>query len=55
MKAMSQVFASLFGTAALDPEAARARQIHRDWDRARAQATSPSEVEEIDAIFSRNL
>ena len=55
MKAMSKVFASMFHAEPLDAEAARVRQIHRDWDRARAQATTEAEREEIDAIFARNL
>lgn len=55
MKPIAKVFASLFGGPSLDIEASRSRQIHREWDRARAQALTPSEREEIDAIFSRNL
>lgn len=55
MKPIANVFASLFGSQPLDHEAARRRQIHREWDRQRAQAMTPSEREEIDAIFSRNL
>lgn len=30
-------------------------RIHREWDRQRAKAMSPSERDEIDAIFSRAL
>ena len=55
MKPISKVFASLFGSEHFDQDTARSRQIHREWDRQRAQALSPSEREEIDAIFSRNL
>jgi hypothetical protein len=55
MKPFTKVFASLFSHASLDPEAARRRQIHEEWDRQRANALSPSEREEIDAIFARNL
>lgn len=55
MKPFAQVFANLFGAESLDPETARNRQIHREWDRQRARATTPSELEEIDAIFARNL
>ena len=55
MKPFAKVFASLFGTESFDKESARSRQIHREWDRQRAQALSPAEREEIDAIFSRNL
>lgn len=29
--------------------------IHREWDRQRSRAMSPSELSEIDAIFGRNL
>jgi hypothetical protein len=55
MKPMAKVFASLFSSEPLDPETARRRQIHREWDRQRAAALTPAEREEIDAIFSRNL
>jgi len=55
VKPFAKVFASVFGTDTLDHESARSRQIHRDWDRQRALATSPSERAEIDAIFARNL
>lgn len=55
MKALANVFASMFGNQPLDHEQARSRQIHLEWDRQRANATSDSEREEIDAIFSRNL
>jgi hypothetical protein len=55
VKPFASVFASLFGSEPLDHEAARRRQIHREWDRQRAQALTPAEREEIDAIFSRNL
>jgi hypothetical protein len=30
-------------------------KIHREWDRQRARAMSPSERADIDAIFSRAL
>lgn len=55
MKALANVFASMFGSQPLDTESARSRQIHREWDRQRANAMSDAEREEIDAIFSRNL
>ncbi len=55
MKPFSKVFASLFGSEVFDQETARRRSIHREWDRQRASAMTPSELEEIDAIFSRNL
>ena len=52
---LAKVFTSLFGAESLDQESARRRDIHRDWDRLRAQASTPAEREEIDAIFSRSL
>ena len=55
MKPFAKVFASVFGTETLNQESIRSQQIHRDWDRQRALATSPSERAEIDAIFARNL
>lgn len=55
MKPLAKVFSSLFGAEALDQESARVRQVRREWDRMRAQALTPAEREEIDAIFSRNL
>ena len=45
----------MFGSEHLDSEAARHRQIHRESDRQRSRAASPSERAEIDAIFSRAL
>jgi hypothetical protein len=45
----------MFDNGSLDPEVARRRQIHREWDRQRALATSPSDRAEIDAIFARNV
>jgi len=55
VKPIAKVFASLFGSEPLDHEAARRRQIHREWDRQRASALTPQHREEIDAIFSRAL
>ena len=55
MKPFAKVIASMFDHGTLTPEDARRRQIHREWDRQRALATSPSERAEIDAIFARNL
>lgn len=52
---LAKVFTHLFGVEPLDQESARRRAIHRDWDRLRAQASTPAEREEIDAIFSRSL
>ena len=51
MKTLASIFASVF-----DREAGTGRNaIHREWDRQRARALSPSELAEIDAIFSRAL
>ena len=55
MKPFAKVFAAMFGTEPLDQESARNRQIHREWDRQRSNATSDADREEIDAIVSRNL
>ena len=55
MRPITKAFAALFGNESFDKETARSLQIHREWDRQRANAMSPSEREEIDAIFSRNL
>ncbi len=54
MKPFAKVFASLLGSG-VDQEMSTRRQIHREWDRQRANAMSPSERAEIDAIFSRHL
>lgn len=42
-------------TVQVTPEDARILEIHREWDKQRARATSPSEVAEIDAIFARAI
>lgn len=55
MRPFAKVFASMFGTSPLDHEAANRQQIHREWDRQRSLALTPSDRAEIDAIFSRNL
>ena len=49
------MFTTKLGRTPRDEEASVRRQIHREWDRQRAQALSPSERAEIDAIFSRHL
>lgn len=36
-------------------ENSRTRDIYREWDRQRANALTPSDLAEIDAIFSRHL
>lgn len=48
-------FAALFSTSSADAELEARRAIHREWDRQRALAISPSDRAEIDAIFSRAL
>ena len=30
-------------------------KLHREWDRQRSMARTPSELSEIDAIFARHL
>jgi hypothetical protein len=55
MKPFAKVFASLLRTDPIDDRGSARRQIHREWDRQRALAVSPSERAEIDAIFSRHL
>ncbi len=54
MKSFGKLFANLFDHST-DQEAGRRRQIYREWDRQRNQAMGPSDLAEIDAIFSRNL
>jgi len=50
MKIVTNLFANLFSspTKATD-------KVYREWDRQRAMAKSPSELSEIDAIFSRSI
>jgi hypothetical protein len=36
-------------------ERGASRSFYRDWDRARAEATSPNHRAEIDALFRRNM
>lgn len=55
MKPFARVFSTMFGTADLDNEGARRRDIHREWDKQRSLASTPGELAEIDAIFARNL
>ena len=51
MKAFTSLFANLFSNSATS----EAEKIYREWDRQRARAMSPSELSEIDAIFSRAI
>ena len=39
----------------LDTDARRQDKLTREWDRLRAQAVTPSERAEIDAIFARHI
>jgi hypothetical protein len=55
VKPFARVFANMFDHGTLDTEASRSRQIHQEWDRQRANALTPAERSEIDAIFGRNL
>lgn len=57
MNTIARFFAGLFGGAGfhgLTEEEYRNVQFNRAWDRARADANSPSELSEIDAIFARH-
>ncbi|CAB4857554.1 MAG: hypothetical protein F2793_00190 [Actinobacteria bacterium] len=55
MKPFAKVFASMFDRQPLDNSVAARRAIHREWDRQRANALTPADRAEIDAIFSRSL
>ena len=50
MKLFRNPFANLFTSPTKATE-----KIYREWDRQRAMAKSPSELSEIDAIFSRSI
>ncbi len=54
MKQLKSILSSIlsFGS---DAVADARSDIYREWDRQRARALSPSDREEIDAIFSRAL
>ena len=51
MKALARLFAIIVP----DIVTSEAEKIHIEWDRQRARAMSPSELSEIDAIFSRSI
>lgn len=51
MKALTRLFANLFD----NPVTSESQKIYREWDRQRAKALGPSDLAEIDAIFSRHL
>ena len=55
MRPFAKAFAHMFDRGAPDLEGDERRQIHREWDRQRENALSPSDRAEIDAIFSRHL
>ena len=55
MKPFAKVFASMFDRKPHDENKAARRAFHREWDRQRAIALTPSHRAEIDAIFSRSL
>lgn len=55
MKPFAQILASVFDREPQSRDAAKRRQIHREWDRQRARALTPADQAEIDAIFSRHL
>ena len=54
MKQFGSIFSSIFGTT-IDAETAERKRIYREWDRQRQAALNPSDLAEIDAIFSRAL
>lgn len=49
MKSLQRLFSGIFSPATSD-----GHKIYREWDRQRSRAMSPSELSEIDAIFSRH-
>ena len=51
MKAFTRLFENLFTKSATSDVA----KIYREWDRQRASAYGPTDLAEIDAIFSRHL
>lgn len=55
MKPFGTFFAHVFDRTAGDPQAASRRSIMREWERQRRSALGPSDLAEIDAIFSRHL
>ena len=55
MRHLRSIVHSLFGGIRQDEATTRRKQIYRDWDRERRNALTPSDLAEIDAIFSRAL
>lgn len=50
-----KAFARLFARIVPDFATSETEKIHREWDRQRSRAMSPSELSEIDAIFARHV
>lgn len=50
MKTLKRAFENLFTNTTSETE-----KIYRDWDYMRSKALGPSDLAEIDAIFSRHL
>ena len=55
MKHLGSIVNSLLGGIGQDEATTQRKQIYRDWDRERRNALTPSDLAEIDAIFSRAL
>ena len=55
MKHLGSIVHSLLGGMRRDEATTQRKQIYRDWDRERRNALTPSDLAEIDAIFSRAL
>lgn len=51
MKALARLFARIVP----DIVTSETEKMHREWDRQRSKAMSPSELSEIDAIFARHV
>lgn len=55
MKKIKSMLSGVFSTAKPKSEYWSTLRLRHEWDRQRARAKSPSELAEIDAIFSRAL
>ena len=55
MKHLGSIVHSLLGGLRQDEATTQRQQISRAWDRERRTALTPSDLAEIDAIFSRAL
>lgn len=55
MKHVGSIVQTLLGGIRHDEATTQRKQIYRDWDRERRNALTPSDLAEIDAIFSRAL